>query len=257
MPPPRDNSSPTLMATHATLMVLSWGFLLPIGALVARYGKGDKRWFKVHVGCQILGITIASIGFLIAGTSLSSGGSQTHATLGPLIMIMGWFQPVNAYFRPHAPNAGEQPSRKRVLWNYLHWYTGRIALLLAVIQIFVGYTILQPRIGYEVLYDIVLFLLATALVVLEIRRFMKGEKDLAFAHATLVEDSQAPSDAPEVSADAVAMHAVSDAPSPPPTGGSSDGMMHRLSDDPPPNGSSDTPRGDSAAPAQAYDVAAV
>jgi len=238
-------------------MVLSWGLLLPVGVLVARYGKGHKIWFNVHVACQILGITIASIGFLIAGTSLESGGSATHSTLGPIIMIMLWFQPLNAYFRPHAPNieAGEQPSRKRVLWNYVHWYNGRLAVLLAVIQIFVGYSILQPPIGYVVLYDLVLVSLATVFVVLEYRRFRHDEKEQLVAHGELVEDSQIGSELPPPTD--VALQTLSDAP-PPHTssdaaGASTDGTMQPISDPPPGGGSSDD-----VEPAQtAFDVAAV
>jgi hypothetical protein len=53
---------------HGSLMMISWGALLPVGVVSARLLKylGGTTWFLVHRAVQPLGLTVALVGWVIA-----------------------------------------------------------------------------------------------------------------------------------------------------------------------------------------------
>ncbi|KAJ7963645.1 Cytochrome b561 and DOMON domain-containing protein [Quillaja saponaria] len=71
------NSRTTIIA-HGILKVISWGILMPIGALMARYVKlfngADPLWFYLHVTCQCFAYFVGVVGF---GTGLYLGAHSS------------------------------------------------------------------------------------------------------------------------------------------------------------------------------------
>jgi hypothetical protein len=68
---------PAWAAWHARVMVLAWGFLLPLGALAARYFKvtphqdwprvlDNKAWWHAHRGLQWAGVAAMGVGAWLA-----------------------------------------------------------------------------------------------------------------------------------------------------------------------------------------------
>jgi len=134
---------------HGSLMLLSWGLLLPLGVLSARYlrHKPDALWFKLHRGMQVLGLLLAAGGFAVALSNFSvfnkgaSARSLAHGCVGVFVMALGLMQPLNAFFRPHSSSAGEEKTPARKKWELLHKGSGYTAVYLAPINILVGATI--------------------------------------------------------------------------------------------------------------------
>ena len=137
---------------HGSLMLVSWGFLLPLGVITAlcfRH-RPDGLWFKMHRVLQILGLLLALIGWSIAlknfsilGTGSGSGSTEerkafAHAVCGTLTMCIGLLQPLNALIRPHPPESDEKKSRSRFIWEIVHKGMGYIASILALITIGIG-----------------------------------------------------------------------------------------------------------------------
>mmetsp|Transcript_11713 Transcript_11713/g.21339 ORF Transcript_11713/g.21339 Transcript_11713/m.21339 type:complete len:342 (+) Transcript_11713:52-1077(+) len=155
------------VVAHGTLMMLSWGFLLPLGVISARFLKHRQPkgyWFKLHRAIQCTGLLLAVAGFLIAITQFdvfTAEGvniSKIHGTCGVITMALGILQPINAYFRPHP----EPASEKRVLWEKLHKNSGRFALGLAFLTILLGTTRVafpSDKIVFQIFYVAVLILL--------------------------------------------------------------------------------------------------
>ena len=87
-------------AWHARLMVLGWGLLLPLGALVARFYKvvptqdwprvlDHKAWWHAHRALQWAGISAMTLGlWMVWGRA--SGAAPLHAALGWALCIAGW-----------------------------------------------------------------------------------------------------------------------------------------------------------------------
>jgi hypothetical protein len=51
--------------------------------------------------------------------------AEVHTKIGVFVFSVLLIQPVNAYFRPHKPKAGEAPSSARVAWEWGHRWFGR------------------------------------------------------------------------------------------------------------------------------------
>ena len=134
----------SILMMHGILMFLGWGVFLQAGAFIARYLRfKDPLWFHLHRFCQITGLVIAIIGFILAFFQVSFP-LFWHGAFGIIVMIIGVQQPINAIFRPHIEK-GKKPSLKRLIWSYFHIYSGRFALILALINITLGlFLILAP-----------------------------------------------------------------------------------------------------------------
>ena len=164
-----DTSTAALSATqqlvlaHGSLMLVSWGVLLPSGVLMAHFLRHrNPTWFLLHRAVQSVGLLCALGGFIIALTQFAvfSDGyyapAQAHGSMGVIVMVLGLLQPLNAYFRPHKQK--DHPvSVNRQRWEWLHKGSGYFALALAVPTICVGTTLaggthtLSFQIAYGVL----------------------------------------------------------------------------------------------------------
>lgn len=136
---------------HGTLMLLEWGFILPLGIIGARFlrHRPNNMWFQVHVGMQLVGLLYALVGWVIAlknfnvlgsgsGTSLQEQKAYAHAVCGTVTMCIGLLQPLNAFFRPRPPEDGEQKKKSRVAWEFVHKGMGYIGTILALVTIGLG-----------------------------------------------------------------------------------------------------------------------
>lgn len=81
------------------LNAVSWGILMPIGAMLARYVKvfkvADPAWFYMHVVCQFSAYVIGVSGF---GTGLKLGSESPgftqyrHRNIGITLFVFGTLQ---------------------------------------------------------------------------------------------------------------------------------------------------------------------
>lgn len=186
-----EDNIPKLRQWHAGLMLLSWGVLLPLGAIMAATLKtfGPKSmWFQLHRATQTLGLLLATVGFFLAVAkfdSLPSGDS--HKRFGIVVMVLGWLQPINALVRPHPPESGEKPTVLRRVWEFVHHVVGWVCVGLAVSTIVQGLShaktyeglsdnYLKLRNGYIVV-GVLLAVLLAVMLTLHIVRTRKQCRD--------------------------------------------------------------------------------
>jgi hypothetical protein len=91
--------------THGVLNAVSWGVLMPLGAVIARYLKvfksADPAWFYLHVTCQTSAYIVGVAGW---GTGLKLGSDSvgvtysTHRALGISLFVLGTLQVRNYMF---------------------------------------------------------------------------------------------------------------------------------------------------------------
>lgn len=170
---------------HGSLMLASWGILLPTGVIMARlfkHKKPDGVWFKIHKTLQMSGLLLALAGWTIAlvrfdvfSAGIKDNSSYVHGLVGSLVMSLGLLQPFNAFIRPHAP-AADDPAPKsgtRVAWEYVHKGSGYAAVVLSLLAIAIG-TTLPPRsedqIAFQIVYLLVLVCLVSLIAVLWLDR---------------------------------------------------------------------------------------
>lgn len=138
-------------------MMLSFGWLLPLGVLSARYMKHRSNgiWFKLHRALQSTGLFLGLVGFSIAVTNVNvyqdpkSSTSYQHGVLGATVFTIALLQPIMAYFRPAKvvidgdDGDGETATMTsftttRTRWELLHKFVGYLLLLLIFVTIMLG-----------------------------------------------------------------------------------------------------------------------
>ncbi|CAH2311768.1 Hypothetical predicted protein [Pelobates cultripes] len=137
-----QTGSPSLTLGHGALMLIAWMTTGSIGMLMARYMKnaaerpilGKAIWFQSHFFLMILTVILTIIAFImifaeVAGWSYDTGA---HPVLGCIVMILSFFQPILAFFRP------DPKSEKRFIFNWGHMLNALVIKVLAVATIFLG-----------------------------------------------------------------------------------------------------------------------
>lgn len=132
---------------HGLIMMLGFGWLLPLGALCARFMKhrGGSLWFELHQKLQIFGGLIGLIGFGIAVQNFDvyndpkGSVSRQHGILGAITFALVLLQALVALVRPRAPTAaGQVPSGTRIAWEWKHKVLGYSILIFTFATILLG-----------------------------------------------------------------------------------------------------------------------
>ncbi|KAL8156883.1 cytochrome b561 and DOMON domain-containing protein At5g47530 [Apium graveolens] len=153
---------------HGALNTVSWGIMMPIGALIARYVKvfevADPAWFYLHVSCQTTAYVIGLVGW---GTGLQLGSQSpgiqysSHRYIGITLFVFGTLQVLALLIRP------QKDHKYRLYWNIYHHTTGYMVILLSIINIFKGFDILNPEKKWQRGYVAIIVILSITAVILE------------------------------------------------------------------------------------------
>jgi hypothetical protein len=143
---------------HGLVMMASFGWLLPLGALTARFLKHWPHWFPWHFGFQLAGTLLGMIGFGIAVANFDVLGdpvgstSYQHGCLGAAVMALVLLQGLVAVCRPapsqveedhdNDPSSSAIPTKTqsgaRWWWELQHKGLGYLLLLLIFVTIWLG-----------------------------------------------------------------------------------------------------------------------
>ncbi|MED6211901.1 hypothetical protein PIB30_078008 [Stylosanthes scabra] len=154
---------------HGILNVVSWGFLFPLGVVIARYMRifpcADPTWFYLHVGCQMSAYVIGVAGW-ITGLKLGSESKDivysVHRNIGIAIFCFCTIQMFALFLRPNKDH------KYRVFWNVYHHSFVYTIIILGIINIFKGFDILNPVEKWKSSYIGVISVLAIIAVFLEV-----------------------------------------------------------------------------------------
>ncbi|KAB0803474.1 hypothetical protein PPYR_00444 [Photinus pyralis] len=135
-------ASKLLVRLHGAFMLAAWIGTASIGTLLARYyrktwvGKticGKDLWFAWHRFFMICTWALTTVAFILIFVFLKGWSGETsnpHAILGCVVTGLCFLQPIGAFFRPHPGTP------KRPIFNWLHWFGGNAAHILAIVTIF-------------------------------------------------------------------------------------------------------------------------
>ncbi|CAL5001020.1 unnamed protein product [Urochloa decumbens] len=155
--------------THGVLNAVSWGLLLPMGAIFARYLKtfksADPAWFYLHVACQLIGYAVGVSGWAtgIHLGNLSKGITYSvHRNIGITVFALGTLQIFALFLRP------KKDHKYRLYWNIYHHSIGYTIIILGIINIFKGMSILSVDQKWKTAYIIAICILGAIALILEI-----------------------------------------------------------------------------------------
>ncbi|KAK9077395.1 hypothetical protein SSX86_005732 [Deinandra increscens subsp. villosa] len=154
--------------THGVLNAVSWGILMPMGAMFARYLKVFKvahpAWFYIHIACQVTAYGVGVAGWA-TGLKLGSDSKTlkytTHRNIGITLFALGTLQVFALLLRPKPDN------KYRKYWNIYHAGVGYTVIALAITNVYKGLDILDPEKKWKHAYTGVLISLAAIAVILE------------------------------------------------------------------------------------------
>ncbi len=160
-----DLGLPPAMASHAALMLVAWGVMIPMGGIVARYFKVTPRqnfpeevdsrfWWDWHRGLQYGGMALSSVGLLLILWETGGRFATLHGRCGIVVMTIGWLQVASALLRgskggatdkradPSAPLTWRgdhyDMSRRRLAFEIWHKTAGWAVIVLAGVTILLG-----------------------------------------------------------------------------------------------------------------------
>ncbi|XP_063239185.1 putative ferric-chelate reductase 1 homolog [Bacillus rossius redtenbacheri] len=167
-----SESSKLLIRLHGALMVAAWIGAASVGILLARYYKqtwsgsqlcGKDIWFAWHRVCMLATWGLTMAGFVVIFVELQawSSADNPHAIVGCVTTVLAFFQPIGAAFRPHPG------SRKRPVFNWLHWLVGNVTHILAIVTIFFATELSKaelPKWMYWILVAYIVFYVVVHLI---------------------------------------------------------------------------------------------
>ncbi|MEE6517597.1 hypothetical protein FKM82_027920 [Ascaphus truei] len=105
-----QSSGQATIKAHGTLMLIAWMTTGSLGMIIARYLKVAAKQ-------------------LVFGKALWFQRANTHAILGCIVMILAFFQPFIAFFRP------SPQSSRRFIFNWFHALNALVMKVLAVFRL--------------------------------------------------------------------------------------------------------------------------
>jgi sulfite exporter TauE/SafE len=152
---------------HARCMVLAWGVMLPLGALVARYFKvlptqdwprelDHKAWWNTHRVLQWAGVGVMTVGVALAWGQAAgaSTAARVHAWAGWALVVLGWLQVAAGLVRGSKGGPTDvqmhgdhyDMTARRLVFERWHKGLGWLAIVAAVAVIMLGLMLVDaPR----------------------------------------------------------------------------------------------------------------
>mmetsp|Transcript_38009 Transcript_38009/g.72882 ORF Transcript_38009/g.72882 Transcript_38009/m.72882 type:complete len:805 (+) Transcript_38009:372-2786(+) len=142
-----------MYVVHGAAMILAYGFLFPLGVIVARYVRMyEKQYRRLHVCLQIAGALVALGAFVVATTSFHQPGRPGHAhgKLGYVVLGLTFTQMLLGTLHPRrgvqkkpleSDDAVELATTQPAwfwYWDIFHSLFGWLLLALGVANILVG-----------------------------------------------------------------------------------------------------------------------
>ncbi|KAD1228669.1 hypothetical protein E3N88_43124 [Mikania micrantha] len=172
---------------HGVLNAVSWGVLMPMGAMAARYLKvftvANPAWFYIHVATQTSAYIVGVAGWA-TGLKLGSDSTgityDTHRNIGIILFSLATLQVFALLLRPKPDN------KYRFYWNIYHHSLGYSIIILSIINVYEGLDILDPEKKWKNAYTGILISLGVITVILEALTWfivLKRKKDDKRTHA--------------------------------------------------------------------------
>ncbi|XP_039029955.1 cytochrome b561 and DOMON domain-containing protein At2g04850-like [Hibiscus syriacus] len=170
----QHNNMDMLKLVHGILNAISWGILLPTGAVTARYLRHIQAlgptWFYVHSGIQLSAFFFGTVGFAIGIRlgEMSPGVTYgLHRKLGFAAFSLGALQTLALLFRPKTTH------KFRKYWKSYHHFVGYSCVVLGVVNVFQGFEVIGEGRSYAKLgYCLCLSTLVGVCIALEVNSWV-------------------------------------------------------------------------------------
>lgn len=117
--------------------------------MVARYCRtADPFWFRFHVSVQTFGLLLAMVAFIVVYVGGAGDPAYfAHGVIGIIAFTLTLLQPLNALLRP------KHGAYWRTPWEWLHKSSGRVAVLLGLVNVSLGVLLVVPPMVSDAIVD--------------------------------------------------------------------------------------------------------
>lgn len=152
----KDLDKQYVFFVHGTLMFIAWAVAPFAGIFVARYLKDTLGawWFRLHVFLMLVVTGFLSIAafifiFLYESGPHFTGDEFSHRSLGLAVTVILIVQIALGF----VCDALFKPDRKSIpIYDVVHWWLGRISLLLALVTCFQGLQAFGSSMLWKILF---------------------------------------------------------------------------------------------------------
>lgn len=176
-----------LVKAHGILMIIGWMMCASTALILAKYYKpmwpnnricGVKVWFANHRGLMIVSLFATVIAFIIifvhcdGYSKMPDLPAKAHPILGIITTILCVLNPLIAICKC------SEKSDKRPIFNWIHWFIGTCATVLATPTLFIGMNLPKAHVPWWVTWVLVAFMLFHLIVelMLEIHGCLNANK---------------------------------------------------------------------------------
>lgn len=162
--PTRGHDVGFAISWHARTMVVAWGFLVPVGILIARYFKvmpgqnwpdalDNQTWWHAHRIIQALALILSIVGMWLILTNASSISTLTdsawlHKYMGWSVILLCLAQFASGLLRGTKGGPTDERGEvrgdhydmtpRRIIFEWTHKIMGYLALILGALTILLG-----------------------------------------------------------------------------------------------------------------------
>ncbi|PHT55105.1 hypothetical protein CQW23_03591 [Capsicum baccatum] len=142
----KPNLRSKVKIAHGIINGVSWGMMMPLGVVLARLRylqlpQLPALWFYLHIYCQsiayVLGIVGGGLGFYLRKQSPEGVKHTSHRYIGSALLVLATLQ-----FLAHCLRLKKE-HKHRVYWNIYHWCTGYGTIILAIVNCFKGFQLMD------------------------------------------------------------------------------------------------------------------
>ncbi len=140
---PIEDSISHSVLMHCIFMLITWLAVIPFSMIVVQIGSKWDRWLPVHVGSVFVALITLCVGFAYGYMSSSKHARDSHSIMGIILSICFILQIIIGSMASRKKTVRRDLQPKTVsrmpLVAALHNWSGRILVLAAFVEIFLGY----------------------------------------------------------------------------------------------------------------------
>ncbi|XP_021829384.1 cytochrome b561 and DOMON domain-containing protein At3g61750-like [Prunus avium] len=166
--------STSVKLTHGILAITGWGIIIPFGVPIARHFRQyEPLWYYLHSSIQFVGFFVGLAAVAVGRTlyDLIHADFNYHRVLGFTILALSVLQICQFIVRPSSS------SKTQDYWNKIHHWVGRLVIVLAPVNIFLGLYKGNGARGLMITFLCFFFTFLFISIYLEIRLLLQKKRD--------------------------------------------------------------------------------
>jgi hypothetical protein len=160
---------------HGAMMFVAFAVLMSFGVFVSRFLKDYYWWFPLHWLLQTFAVVLALAAFVIILVATDDHFSNVHSWFGFSALALAFTSP----FLGWAADLVYDPGRSSVpLWpDLLHRTTGRLALIVAYVAIYLGIVEIGGSLALRLTFLVLPVTYVIIYAALEVYRYRNSHED--------------------------------------------------------------------------------